>query len=410
MTETLPQPRPSDPHRRPDDGPAPHARLAPGPETARAPETAQDPGTVPGSPGPQERDPRAAGPADARPAAPRRRDAYFDNVKFFLILLVVIGHVWEVLRKDSHAVDAAYTVVYAFHMPVFVFVSGYFARGFMRSTDKFRVVFPTLVVPYVIFVVLYRLQLVFIRGNEFRLHELFRPQFLMWFLVALVLWRLSAPLWTHLRHPVAVSVALSLVAGSWSFNSDATLCRAAALLPFFVLGLTIRPELALAPRSRGWTRWAGIAALLAALPVAYVWERGTVVPRIAHGVLLWNRGYEHMHFSAFEGMTYRLLAMALAVALGAAFLAAVPRGRAWYTALGTRTMYVYLLHGLVVKTLDYGGVFDAHFFDTPAGVVAATLGALALGVLLGTVPVQRLTHWAVEPKGRWLLKPSHGRT
>ncbi|MWA05500.1 acyltransferase family protein [Actinomadura sp. LD22] len=375
MTETLPQPRPQEPGRPPAGGPA-----------------------------------HAARPAAEAPAPPRPRDAYFDNVKFFLILLVVVGHVWEVLRANSHAVDAAYTVVYGFHMPVFVFVSGYFARGFMRSTDKFRSVFPTLVVPYVIFAVLYRLQLVFVRGNEFRLHELFRPQFLMWFLVALVLWRLSAPLWGHLRHPVAVSVALSLIAGSWSFNADATLCRAAALLPFFVLGLTIRPELAQAPRRRGWTRWAGLAVLLAALPAAYVWERGTVVPKIAHGVLLWNRGYEHMHFSAVEGMSYRLLAMVLAVVLGTAFLAAVPRGRAWYTTLGTRTMYVYLLHGLIVKTLDYGGVLDAHFFNTPAGVVAATLGALAAGVLLGTDPVRRLTHWAIEPTGRWLLKPSHGRT
>ncbi|MER6811385.1 acyltransferase family protein [Spirillospora sp. NPDC000708] len=393
MTETLPQPRPPEPGRPADPG----RSLEPG----RPPEPGRplDGGPVPA--------PRTA---PAPPAPRRERDPYFDNVKFFLILLVVVGHVWEVLRNGSHAVEAAYTLVYGFHMPVFVFVSGYFARGFMRSTDKFRVVFPTLVVPYVIFDVLYRLQLVAIRGNEFRLHELFRPQFLMWFLVALVLWRLSAPLWGHLRHPVAVSVALALVAGSWSFNSDSTLCRAAALLPFFVLGLTIRPELAQAPRSRGWTRWAGFAVLAAALPVAYVWERGTVLPRVERGVLLWNEGYEHMHFGALEGMGYRLLAMAIAAVLGVAFLAAVPRGRAWYTALGTRTMYVYLLHGLIVKTLDYGGVFDAHFFDTPAGAVAATLGALAVGVLLGTAPVQRLTHWAIEPKGRWLLKPSHGRT
>ncbi|WP_396447687.1 acyltransferase family protein [Actinomadura sp.] len=355
--------------------------------------------------------PRHSGdrPAGERPA-PKQRDAYFDNVKFFLIMLVVLGHCWEVFRNDSHAVNAAYSLVYGFHMPVFVFVSGYFSRGFMKNTEKFRVIFPTLIVPYVIFDVLYRLQLVVIRGNEFRLHELFRPQFLMWFLVALVLWRLSAPLWGHLRHPVAVSVALCLVAGSWSFNSDSTLCRAAGLLPFFVLGLTIGRDRVEALRRPRWTRWAGAAVLLAALPVAYVWQLGGVVPKVERGVLLWNRGYEHMGFGALEGMAYRLLALGIATVLGIAFLAAVPRGRAWYTTLGTRTMYVYLLHGLVVKTLDYGGVLDGHFFQTPLGLVLVTAGGLALGLLLATVPVQRLTHWAVEPKGRWLLKPSHGGT
>ncbi|TDD22789.1 hypothetical protein E1287_39500, partial [Actinomadura sp. KC06] len=352
------------------------------------------------------------------PAAPRRRDAYFDNVKFFLIMLVVLGHVWEVFRKDSNAANAAYTVVYAFHMPLFVFVSGYFSRGFMRSTDKFRGIFPTLIIPFAIFNVLYRL-LVFIKVDEFRLHQFFRPQFLMWFLVALVLWRLSAPLWAHLRYPVATAVALSLIAGSWSFNSDPTLCRAAGLLPFFVLGLTIasgpggagsRPGPVEALRSRGWTRWAGAFVLLAALPVAYVWERGTVVPKIEHGVRLWNRGYEQMGFSMPEGVSYRLLAMVFALVLGAAFLAAVPRGRAWYTRLGTRTMYVYLLHGLVIKPLQYGGVLDDPFFRSPAGLVLVTACGLALGVVLTTAPVVRLTRWAIEPEARRLLKPSQGTT
>ncbi|CNF00011.1 Fucose 4-O-acetylase and related acetyltransferases [Mycobacterium tuberculosis] len=349
----------------------------------------------------------AARPAGTADATARGRDAYFDNAKFFLILLVVLGHFWEVFRDDRRAVNAAYTLVYGFHMPVFVFVCGYFSRGFMDHTKKFRVIFPTLVVPYVVFDVLYRLQLVFIRGNEFRLPELFRPQFLMWFLVALVFWRLSAPLWAHLRHPVAVSVALCLVAGSWSFAADPTLCRAAGLLPFFVLGLTVGRDRLARLRGPGRARWAGAAVLAAALPAAYLWQLGTVVPPVERGVLLWNRGYEHMHFSAAEGMGYRLLALAIAAVLGAAFLAAVPRGRAWYTALGTRTMYVYLLHGLVVKGLDYGGALDAPFFRTPPGLILVTAGALALGVLLATVPVQRLAHRAVEPEGRWLLKPSH---
>ncbi|WP_433227666.1 acyltransferase family protein [Actinomadura formosensis] len=376
----------------------------------RTPESASAPGATP----PSAAHPGVTVPDGTTPAggarAPRGRDAYFDNVKFFLIMLVVLGHFWEVFRNDSHAANAVYTFVYGFHMPVFVFVSGYFSRGFMRSPEKFRGIFPTLVVPYVIFNVLYRLQLVFINGNDFRLHELFRPQFLMWFLVALVLWRLSAPLWTHLRHPVAVAMALSLIAGSWSFNSDSTLCRAAGLLPFFVLGLTIRRDRVEALRGPGWTRWAGTAVLVAALPIAYVWQLGSVVPKVERGVLLWNRGYEHMGFNAVEGMAYRLAALGIAVVLGMAFLAAVPRGRAWYTKLGTRTMYVYLMHGLVVKTLDYGGFFNGHFFQTPLGLVSVTAGALALGLLLATVPVQRLTHWAVEPKGRWLLKPSHGGT
>lgn len=340
---------------------------------------------------------------------PRPRDAFFDNAKFFAATLVVLGHIWEVFT-DSHAARAAYVVTYGFHMPVFIFISGYFSRGFLRSTEKFRNIFPSLVVPYVIFIVPYRLQPVLMTDAEFRLHELFRPQFLMWFLVAMVFWRLSAPLWGHLRHPVAVSVVLSLVSGGWAFTADSTLCRAAGLLPFFVLGLTIKPEHVQALRGRAWTRWAGAAVLLTAVPVAYAWETGNVLPDIKNGVILWNRGYQHMDFSALRGMSVRLLALALAVVLGAAFLAVIPRNHAWYSGMGTRTMYVYLLHGLVVKGLDYSGVLDRDFFHTPAGLVSVTLAGVALAVALATVPVQRAMRWAVEPRARWLLKPSHGRT
>ncbi|GAA4235697.1 acyltransferase family protein [Actinomadura meridiana] len=345
-------------------------------------------------------------PGSPTPGVPKQRDAYFDNVKFFLILLVVVGHFWEVFKKDSYAADAAYSVVYGFHMPLFVFVSGYFSRGFMRSTDKFRSIFPTLIIPYAIFNVLYR-GVGIISTGEFQLAGLVRPQFLMWFVVALVFWRLSAPLWPHLRFPVTVAVFLSLVGGSWSFNSDSTLCRTAGLLPFFVLGLTIRREHVQALRDRGgWTRWAGAAVLVAALPIAYVWERGTVVPKIEHGVRLWNQGYEHMGFSMTEGMAYRFLAMIIATVLGVAFLTVIPRGRAWFTGFGTRTMYIYLLHGLVVKSLYYGGVFDGRFIQSPPGLILVTIGALTLGVLLGTPPVARVTRLVVEPKGRGLLKPS----
>lgn len=350
----------------------------------------------------------APDPATPPKPAPRPRDAYFDNAKFFTAVLVVVGHFWSQFG-DSRAAHAAYVVLYAFHMPVFVFISGYFSRGFMRSTDRFRGLLPTLVVPYVIFILLYRAQLVLLNGVQFRLSELFRPHFLMWFLVALVFWRLSAPLWGHLRHPVAVSVAFCLVGGSWAFTADSTLARTAGLLPLFVLGLTADPRHVRRLRA-GWARWAGLAVLAAALPAAYVWELGTVVPKIDSGLLYWNQGYDAMGFGTAEGMMWRLVALSFAVLLGAAFLACIPRGRAWYTEMGTRTMYVYLLHGLVMKTFDYTGVLDEPVLHEPFGIVSVTAAATALGVVLATAPVRRLTRWAVEPDARWLLRPAPART
>ncbi|WP_433464468.1 acyltransferase family protein [Spirillospora sp. CA-128828] len=389
MTDILPTPPPATGSALPATGSAQ--------PTAGAPAT-----TLPA--------PRGESPTSTSTSSPKPgpRDAYFDNAKFFTAVLVVLGHFWSVYG-DSHAVHAAYVVLYAFHMPVFVFISGFFSRGFMRSTDKFRSVFPTLIVPYVIFILLYRAQLIFINDVDFRLSEILRPHFLMWFLVALVLWRLSAPIWGHLRHPVAIAVALSLVGGSWAFTADSTLSRTAGLLPLFVLGLTIDPKHVQRLRA-SWTRWAGLALLAAALPAAYVWELGTVVPKINSGFLYWNEGYSDMGYGTAEGMAWRLVALGFALLLGSAFLACIPRKRAWYTEMGTRTMYVYLLHGLIMKTFDYTGMLDEPVLHGPLGIIGVTLAAAALGVALATAPVRRLTRWAVEPSARWLLRPAHGRT
>ena len=55
-----------------------------------------------------------------------QRVYYFDNLKAALIFLVVIGHVFELVT--SRLIDIAYMFVYIFHMPLFIFVSGYFAK------------------------------------------------------------------------------------------------------------------------------------------------------------------------------------------------------------------------------------------------------------------------------------------
>lgn len=54
------------------------------------------------------------------------REYQYDNMKFILILLVVFGHLLEYIRGDIS--ENIYRIIYTFHMPVFVFISGYFAK------------------------------------------------------------------------------------------------------------------------------------------------------------------------------------------------------------------------------------------------------------------------------------------
>ena len=50
-----------------------------------------------------------------------------DNIRAILIFCVVTGHVISNFGETT-GTDAVYKIIFSFHMPAFLFVSGYFAR------------------------------------------------------------------------------------------------------------------------------------------------------------------------------------------------------------------------------------------------------------------------------------------
>lgn len=58
-----------------------------------------------------------------------QREYKWDNLKGFLILLVVIGHFTESFLADSHLYKSLWLCIYSFHMPLFFLVAGYFHRN-----------------------------------------------------------------------------------------------------------------------------------------------------------------------------------------------------------------------------------------------------------------------------------------
>lgn len=58
----------------------------------------------------------------------KTRITYFDNIKGILIILVVFGHFLFNLQS-SDSIYTIVTVIYYFHMPTFLFISGYFSKN-----------------------------------------------------------------------------------------------------------------------------------------------------------------------------------------------------------------------------------------------------------------------------------------
>ncbi|MCH0566741.1 MULTISPECIES: acyltransferase family protein [unclassified Streptomyces] len=333
------------------------------------------------------------------PTVSRPRDAFFDNAKFLTIVLVAVGHAWEPLKGDSRALEAAYRVVYAFHMPAFVIISGYFSRSFDMRPDRLRRLVTSVVVPYVLFEVAYT----YFRRVVGHLHDqpisLLDPWYLTWFLCALFVWRLTSPLWRLVRLPLLVALGLAMLASaSPGIGNDLDLQRVLQFLPYFVLGLCLRPEHFRWVRRRA-VRVLSVPVFAGSLAVAW-WS----VPRVDASWLYHSDSAQELHAAWWAGPVMVLVLFGCAVLLTACFLSWSPGRRLWCTALGAGTLYGYLLHGFLAKGSDYAGWYDHAWLHGPAGEILVTVLAATAVTLLCTPPVQRVFRFAMEPRMAWAFR------
>ena len=63
----------------------------------------------------------------------KERDYFFDNIKAVLIFLVVLGHFLLPIHGEGNVLVLIKRLIYVFHMPLFVFVSGYFSKRIYKD-------------------------------------------------------------------------------------------------------------------------------------------------------------------------------------------------------------------------------------------------------------------------------------
>ncbi|MFF1358336.1 acyltransferase family protein [Streptomyces sp. NPDC058297] len=327
------------------------------------------------------------------------RDAFFDNAKYLAIVLVAMGHAWEPLRGDSRAAAALYITVYTFHMPAFIVISGYFSRSFDASPARLKRLVTGVAVPYVIFEVAYTFFKRWADDDPTYPISLLDPWYLTWFLIALFIWRLTTPLWKIVHWPVPLALAVAVLASvSPDIGDDLDLQRVLQFLPFFVLGLVLKPEHFQLVRRRE-ARILAVPVFAAALLFAY-WA----APRMNAAWFYRRDSAQELAAPGWSGAVMTLAMFGCSVVLVACFFAWVPRRKMWFTALGAGTLYGYLLHGFVAKGSRFWDWYDLQWLHTPLGEITVTLAAAALITSLCTPPVQRLFRFAMEPDMKWAFR------
>ncbi|GIH89686.1 acyltransferase family protein [Planobispora siamensis] len=336
-------------------------------------------------------------PEEEPPAPPvtKKREPYLDNVKFVLIALVVAGHSL-VPTLDTHSAKSAYLFIYTFHMPAFVLISGYLGRNFWNSNAKINKLVDTMLVPYVIVEIGYAL-LRYGLGQKWTL-TIIDPAWLNWYLLALVLWRISSPIWTRMRQPLLVAVVIYMMAGFSEISGDFSLDRFFGLLPFYVLGMMLKPEHfdLLKPL---WVRITSGVVVAGAAAVAIF-----IAPHVSLKPVYFRYSFKKMGADWWIGLGVRGAILVAALILTFALLALVPRRETWFSDLGTRTLYAYLLHGVVVLIAKDQGWLSFSWLHGPLGVMAIMSSSVALAIVLCLPETRTLFKWLLEPRLVWLYR------
>ena len=289
------------------------------------------------------------------------RDERIDSVKYFLIVLVIIGHVFGNSSFITPAEIVVHDWIYMFHMPLFIFISGYFSRK--KDTQHFLKGCWKILEPFIIYQLLIRGF-----GGAISLKEVFTPWWVLWYLLSLLYWRvllqiIPNKILNNTKLIITSTFIISLLAGFLPFDRFLSLQRTFSFLPFFFMGYCMRGKNLFLPSK--YKVWSTIFLLST-----------IVIP------IFFRKYCGDLNFAAPYGnpmMVFsRLFMWTLCIPMSIAFINIVPN-TPWIAKQGKFTMQYYIYHALIVYTL----YIIVSKLRLPTSFIAATLYTLIIVIGIG---------------------------
>ena len=273
------------------------------------------------------------------------RDNRIDTIKGVLIALVVWGHsfLYGIPQDGVKMVIANY--VYLFHMPFFVFLSGYFTH--VRSASFWSGILAILE-SYVVFQLIKGL----LQGYSF--FEFFTtPAPMMWYLLALIVWRLFAffidrfCLSFKAQYFLLILLfVLGLIIGYLDFfGKTFALSRIIVFAPFFWLGYLLSGKDFVSICKKVPKRLAWLILLAPIVLVALLTPSSIInVREVVRGA----SGYG----GSYLGMVARLCFYLLAFVMSVSLTCLVSESRV-LTQIGRDSLKYYLFHGIALSAMVF---------------------------------------------------------
>lgn len=298
----------------------------------------------------------------------KQRLAYFDNLKGILIFLVVLGHFTQG-RPDIFSLTVRY-YIYLFHMPLFIFVSGLFAKSSFRNgkLDVSKVFYYLLLGMLFSYSMLIFDRFVFSVQVDPLQTNPFSTTDIPWYLIALGVYTALTPLFARFKPSFAIisSVVFSLLINHFSIPNFFSLQKCIIDLPFFLLGFYVKSDDVVhfvdkIKRNKHLIVLLGVCSLIPLGVLAFIPNTGQLVYCYTTACFgdyktlfdLSNMGH---HYSLVFAILLRIVWYAVAVVISVFFMCIIPKHKiSLLTRIGKNSLSVYIYHLFVTRVLIYSG-------------------------------------------------------
>ncbi|HBZ6546245.1 TPA: acyltransferase family protein [Clostridium perfringens] len=289
----------------------------------------------------------------------QNRNYLIDNSKGLLIFLVVLGHSLEFIRKDYEVARLLYVFIYEFHMPVFVFISGYLSKNVEKGR---RNAVRNFLTPFLLFNIIWNLITLvgplFLRGEFTELpseqaFSFFTPGWALWYIFAMFLWKILLPDLLKFKNIFILSIIAGIfVKLSGEFGSYMALSRTITFAPFFLAGYYSSEEKL--KRFRKFTRFnilnkvPSILILIIGVLIALIFVNYS---NIADEFFWADRSYSNFNIEIFTGILLYIAVYIIGFAFVYVFINLMLENQTFLSKIGKNTLSVYFLHTYFIGSI-----------------------------------------------------------
>lgn len=315
----------------------------------------------------------------------KERVYLWDNVKALLIILVVMGHFVTQYTGSNEIMQSMFCIIYSFHMPLFIFVSGLFAKSSFKD-DKLKV---NKVISYLILYVALKL-IIFIERISFGHNATFTiwsEQGIPWYMLAMAAWICMTYCLRFVRPAalLSVSIILALVAG-YSDKIGDVLClsRIIVFYPMFLLGFYMDSKAIVEKTRVPWQKVLAVCILLMLVLLSFFAREELYQFR---PILVARNPYSQLANPSL-GAVYRAVWYVLSMCISCAIVCVLPNKENKLSYIGASTLPIYFIHRPILYILmDVGfGTLIMTNLGPVYGPIVFLLSAVVLALVL-SVPV-----------------------